>query len=70
MAVEFIRIAPEAVAVLSPADWPVWMDLACELTETDFALAVEYIRQIPSIARVLSLDAVRAWVRFGMKLIV
>ena len=56
--------------MLPPEDWPTWLDLACELAETDFALAVEYIRQIPSIAPVLMPEVVRPWVRFGMKLIV
>ena len=70
VAVEFIRIAPEVAPVLPSTDWPTWMELACELAETDFALAVEYIRQIPAIVRVLSLHTVRAWVQFGMKLIV
>ena len=46
------------------------MELACELSETDFALAVEYIRQIPAIARVSLWIPLRAWMQFGMTLIV
>ncbi|MDE3221665.1 MAG: VWA domain-containing protein [Nitrospirota bacterium] len=69
VALEFLRVAPEVVTVLSPDQLGAWLEIGLELTQVDFVVALEYIRQIPAVARVLPIQDSRAWATFGLKLI-
>jgi len=69
VALEFLRVAPEVVTVISPDQLGAWLEVGFELTQVDFVVALEYIRQIPAVARVLPIQDSRAWARFGLKLI-
>ena len=69
VALEFLRVAPEMVTVLSPDQLGAWLEIGFELTQVDFVVALEYIRQIPAVARVLPIQDSRAWATFGLKLI-
>ena len=69
IALEFLRVSPEVVTVLSPDQLGAWLEIGFELTQIDFVVAMEYIRHIPAVARVLPLQDARAWATFGLKLI-
>ena len=69
VALEFLRVAPDVVTVISPDQLGAWLDIGCELTKVDFVVALEYIRQIPAVARVLPIQEARAWTTFGLNLI-
>ena len=69
VALEFLRVSPEVVTVISPDQLEVWLEIGLELTRVDFVVALEYIRQIPAVARVLPIQDSRAWATFGLKLI-
>jgi hypothetical protein len=69
VALEFLRVAPEVVTVISPDQLGAWLEIGLELTQVDFVVALEYIRQIPAVARVLPIQDSRAWATFGLKLI-
>jgi nitric oxide reductase NorD protein len=69
IALEFLRVAPDVVTVISPDQVGAWLEIGFELTKVDFVVALEYIRQIPSVARVLPVEDSRAWAAFGLKLI-
>jgi len=69
VALEFLRVAPEIVTVVSPDQLGAWLEIGLELTQVDFVVALEYIRQIPAVARVLPIQDSRAWATFGLKLI-
>jgi nitric oxide reductase NorD protein len=69
IALEFLRVAPEAVRVISPDQLGAWLEIGFELVQIDFVVALEYIHQIPAVARVLSLQDARAWAMFGVKLV-
>ena len=69
IALEFLRVSPELVTVVSPEQLGAWLEIAFELTQVDFVVAMEYIRQIPAVARVLPVHEARAWATFGLKLI-
>ncbi len=69
VALEFLRMAPEVVTVLSPDQLGAWLEIGFELTHVDFVVAMEYIRQIPAVARVLPVQDARPWATFGLKLI-
>ena len=69
VALEFLRVSPEVVTVISPDQLGAWLEIGFDLTQIDFVVALEYIRQIPSVARVLPIHDSRAWATFGLKLI-
>ncbi|MEO8339661.1 MAG: VWA domain-containing protein [Nitrospirota bacterium] len=69
IALEFLRVAPDVVTVISPDQLGAWLEIGFELTKVDFVVALEYIRQIPAVARVLPIQEARAWATFGLKLI-
>jgi nitric oxide reductase NorD protein len=69
IALEFLRVAPEAARVISPDQLGAWLEIGFELVQIDFVVALEYIHQIPAVARVLSLQDARAWAMFGVKLV-
>jgi len=69
IALEFLRVSPEVVTVLSPDQLGAWLEIGFELTQIDFVVAMEYIHHIPAVARVLPVQDARAWVTFGLKLI-
>ncbi|MFI5224050.1 MAG: hypothetical protein ACHQX3_07415, partial [Nitrospirales bacterium] len=69
VALEFLRVAPDVVTVISPDRLGAWLEIGLELAQVDFVVALEYIRQIPAVARVLPIQDARAWATFGLKLI-
>jgi len=69
VALEFLRVSPEVVTVISPDQLGAWLEIGLELTQVNFVVALECIRQIPAVARVLPLQEARAWATFGLKLI-
>ena len=69
IALEFLRVSPDVVTVISPDQLGAWLEIGFELMPVDFVVALEYIRQIPAIARVLPIQDARAWATFGLKLI-
>jgi hypothetical protein len=69
VALEFLRVSPDVVTVISPNQLEAWLEIGFELTQVDFIVALEYIRQIPAVARVLPIQDARAWATFGLKLI-
>ena len=69
VALEFLRVSPDVVTVISSDQLGAWLEIGFELTQVDFVVALEYVRQIPAVARVLPLQDARAWATFGLKLI-
>jgi len=69
IALEFLRVSPGVVTVISPDQMGAWLEIGFELTQVDFVVGLEYIRQIPAVARVLLIQDARAWATFGLKLI-
>jgi nitric oxide reductase NorD protein len=69
VALEFLRVSPDVVTVISPDQLEAWLEIGFELTPVDFVVGLEYIRQIPAVARVLPIQDARAWATFGLKLI-
>ncbi|MBI4400825.1 MAG: VWA domain-containing protein [Nitrospirae bacterium] len=69
IALEFLRKAPELLAVLPADQLGAWADLGVELARFDYVLGIEFFRQCFALARVIPFEQVRAWVAFGMKLI-
>ena len=68
-AFEFFRKAPELLLVDSQTDLAQWAEIGRELTDWNDVLGIEFIRECPRVAEVLTLEEVRPWVAFGMKLI-
>ena len=68
-AFEFFRKAPELLLVDSYTDLARWAEIGRELTDWNDVLGIEFIRECPRVAEVLTLEEVRPWVAFGMKLI-
>ena len=68
-AFEFFRKAPELLLVDSQTDLARWAEIGRELTDWNDVLGIEFIRECPRVAEVLTLEEVRPWVAFGMKLI-
>ncbi|HTK88307.1 MAG TPA: VWA domain-containing protein, partial [Nitrospiraceae bacterium] len=50
------------------ANLAAWCEVGMELARWDFVLGIEFFRQSPAVAKVISLDHVRSWVGFGTKL--
>lgn len=67
---EYLRTAPQILAVIPSHELKAWLEIGTELTQVDVVVGLEYIRQIHAIASVLPLNEIRGWVAFGMKLIV
>ena len=68
-AFEFFRTAPELLFIDPRADLAQWAVIGQELTDWNHVVGIEFIRECPRVAGVLTWDAVRPWVAFGMKLI-
>lgn len=68
-AVEFFRTAPELLLIDPRTDPAQWAAVGQELTDWNHVVGIEFIRECPRVAGVLTWDAVRPWVAFGMKLI-
>lgn len=68
-AVEFFRTAPALLLIDSRTDLAQWAAVGQELTDWNHVVGIEFIRECPRVAGVLTWDAVRPWVAFGMKLI-
>ena len=66
---EYLRTAPQILAVVPSEQLKPWLEISVELTKVDVVVGLEYIRQIPALAPVLPLREVRNWLSFGMKLI-
>lgn len=66
---EYLRTAPQILAVVPSEQLKPWLEISVELTKVDVVVGLEYIRQIPALAPVLPLGEVRNWLSFGMKLI-
>jgi cobalamin biosynthesis protein CobT len=69
VALDFVRKAPELLAVLPADELATWVEVGVELAAFDYVLGIEFFKQSPSVASVIPLGDVRAWVAFGMKLI-
>ncbi|MDE0405430.1 MAG: VWA domain-containing protein [Nitrospira sp.] len=67
-AFEFFRKAPELLLADSQTDLAQWTEIGRELTDWNDVLGIEFIRECPRVAEVLTLEDVRPWVAFGMKL--
>lgn len=68
-AFEFFRKAPELLFIDPRTDLAQWAVVGQELTDWNHVVGIEFIRECPRVAGVLTWDAVRPWVAFGMKLI-
>ena len=68
-AFEFFRKAPELLFIDPRTDLARWAVIGQELTDWNHVVGIEFIRECPRVAGVLTWDAVRPWVAFGMKLI-
>ena len=68
-ALDFLRAAPDLLAILPVEALPAWGEIGVELARYDYVLGIEFFKQCPSVAGVIPLDQVRDWVAFGMKLI-
>jgi len=69
VALEFIKAAPELLAVLPSEQLASWVEAGLDLASIDHVLGLEFFRQGPVIAAAVPLNQVRAWTGFGMKLI-
>jgi len=68
-AFEFFRKTPELLFADPNINLAGWAEVGQELTEWNQVLGIEFFRECANVADVLSLDEVRPWVTFGMKLI-
>ncbi|MEC4672550.1 MAG: hypothetical protein VST68_00030, partial [Nitrospirota bacterium] len=68
-AFEFFRKAPELLMIDPAIPLREWGQIGLDLARWDFVLGIEFFRESPKIAEVLTLEHVRPWVGFGMKLI-
>jgi hypothetical protein len=66
---EYLRTAPQILAVVPAHEVAAWLEVGTELTHVDVVVGLEFIRQIHAIAPVLPLNEVRSWIAFGLKLI-
>ncbi|MGH7235786.1 MAG: nitric oxide reductase activation protein NorD, partial [Nitrospiraceae bacterium] len=69
IALDFLRKAPELLAVLPATELEGWARVGAELARWDYVLGIEFLRESQIVARVIPLEDVRAWVGFGMKLV-
>ena len=69
VALDFLRKAPELLAVLPATELGGWAQVGADLARWDYVLGIEFLRESPVVARVVPLEDVRAWVGFGMKLV-
>jgi len=68
-AFEFFRKTPELLFNDPEVNLAGWAEVGQELTEWNHVVGIEFFRECPHIADVLSLDVVRTWVAFAMKLV-
>ncbi|MGH7252959.1 MAG: hypothetical protein ACREIE_04070, partial [Nitrospiraceae bacterium] len=69
IALDFLRKAPELLAVLPATELEGGARVGAELARWDYVLGIEFLRESQIVARVIPLEDVRAWVGFGMKLV-
>ncbi|MEK7293410.1 MAG: hypothetical protein AAB049_00405, partial [Nitrospirota bacterium] len=69
VALEFFRRTPELLTLLPASELRAWAEACAELAKVEYVLGIEFVRQVPAVAQALSLELVRPWIRFGMKLV-
>ena len=68
-AFEFFKKSPELLLEVSVAELEVWANMGIELAKQDHVLGIEFLKECPSIARVVGQDHVRNWISLGTKLV-
>ncbi|MEX5215033.1 MAG: VWA domain-containing protein [Nitrospiraceae bacterium] len=69
MTLEFLRVSPELVGLLSPASLMKWIDQGLELSDVNYVLGGEFFRESPKIVKAIALDDLRSWTSLALKLI-
>lgn len=69
MTLEFLRVTPELVRLLSQEQLVKWVDHGLELSDVNYVLGGEFFRESPKIAKVMRVDDLRSWTDLGLKLI-
>ena len=68
-ALEFFKKAPELLFEIPTTELESWAEIGMELAQWDYVLGNEFFHESPLIARAISLDLLRGWIGFGMKLV-
>ena len=68
-AFEFFKKSPELLLEMPVAELGIWARIGVELAKQDYVLGIEFLKESPSIARVVGQDHVRDWISLGTKLV-
>ncbi|MDH3504761.1 MAG: VWA domain-containing protein [Nitrospirota bacterium] len=69
-AYEWLKVLPQLCGEVSLPDIQEWARLGMELAEWNYVLGNEFFRECPFIAHAIPLESAKAWIGFGMKLMV
>jgi hypothetical protein len=69
-AYEWFKVLPQLCGEVSLPEIQEWARLGMELAEWNYVLGNELFRECPAIAKAVPLESAKAWIGFGMKLMV
>lgn len=69
-AFEFFKVLPQLPDDMDLTAFRQWAVLGTDLAEWDYVLGNEFFRECPSIIKAIPLESAKAWIAFGMKLMV
>jgi hypothetical protein len=69
-AYEWFKVLPQLCGVVSLPEIQEWARLGMELAEWNYVLGNELFRECPAIAKAVPLESAKAWIGFGMKLMI
>ena len=68
--IDFLKAAPQVLAVIPLDSLPLWMEPGLHLADTDIVLAVEYFRVSPEMLQWIPPKDLDRWAHVGIKLVV
>lgn len=69
-AYEWLKVLPQLWGEIPLSEMQEWARLGMELAEWNYVLGNEFFRESPAIVRAIPMDSAKAWIGFGMKLMV
>ncbi|PJA79355.1 MAG: hypothetical protein CO149_02010, partial [Nitrospirae bacterium CG_4_9_14_3_um_filter_51_5] len=69
-AYEWLKVLPQLCGEIALPEIQEWARLGMELAEWNYVLGNEFFRECPSIAKAVPMESAKAWIGFGMKLMV
>ena len=69
-AYEWLKVLPQLCGEISLSDIQEWAQLGMELAAWNYVLGNEFFRECPAIAKAVPLESAKAWIGFGMKLMI